>query len=97
MKAALTRAYNKEVNPYSYSVTNAIKKKKSDKMDMDDINNYGDDENDVQASLSDEEGDDDNVNDDVLIKAKKSKAETSKASTSKAKASGSGRGKSKSK
>lgn len=85
VKAALTRAYNKEVCPYSYSVTNAVKKKKLDNSELDDIINYDEEQNDAKVSSSDEE-DDNNINNDVLIKANKnaSKAASSKASKSKA-------------
>lgn len=93
VKAALTRAYNKEIAPYSYSAANTVKKKKAAAADDDYMNEYG--EGGDVASDSDD-GDDDTVDNDALIKQKKSatsKASTSKASTSKAstsKASGSG-------
>lgn len=84
VKAALTRAYNKEVAPYSYSTANNVKKKKTAAADDDYLNEYG--EGGDQMSDSDD-GDDDNVDNDAMIKQKKSavsKASTSKASTSKA-------------
>lgn len=80
VKAALTRAYNKEVNPYSYSVTSAVKKSKA-VMATDDA--YGDDE-EAAASSSDEEQES-TVDNDVLIKAKKRPAAASSATSSKAK------------
>lgn len=82
VKAALTRAYNKEIAPYTYSTVNNVKKKKA-AADDDYMNEYG--EGGDAASDSDD-GDDDNVDNDALIKQKKSvksKASTSKASTSK--------------
>lgn len=87
VKAALTRAYNKEVGPYSYSAMSTVKKKRAAGGDDDYVGAYGDGgEGGDQASDSDD-GDDDNVSNDALIKQKKSaapKASTSKASTSKA-------------
>ncbi|XP_055384368.1 replication factor C subunit 1 [Condylostylus longicornis] len=81
VKAALTRAYNKEVLAYSYSAMAGVKKKKAEKMD--DINEI--DEENVELGggetiISDNE-DDDNIENDALIKAKKKPA--SKAGTSK--------------
>lgn len=84
VKAALTRAYNKEVGPYTYSVVSNVKKKRAAAADDDYSGEYG--EGGGQASDSDD-GDDDNLDNDALIKQKKattSKASTSKASTSKA-------------
>lgn len=91
VKAALTRAYNKEVNPYSYSVASTIKKSKG--VATDDA--YGDE--DEEAASSDDEQES-GVDNDVLIKAKKRQA-TVAASSSKTKtstkpaAAGSSRGK----
>lgn len=83
VKAALTRAYNKEVAPYTYSAITATKKKKIAASDEDYMNELGEDGG--QASDSDNE-DDDKLENDTLIKAKKSsgssKAGGSKASTS---------------
>lgn len=92
VKAALTRAYNKEVGPYTYSAVSNVKKKKAAAADDDYLGEYGEGGDQVDDS---DDGDDDNVDNDALIKQKKSttKASTSKASTSKAstsKASGSG-------
>lgn len=79
VKAALTRAYNKEVNPYSYSVTSAVKKSKA-VMATDDA--YGDDK---EAASSSDEEQEPTVDNDVLIKAKKRPAAASSATSSKAK------------
>lgn len=76
VKAALTRAYNKEVTPYSYSATAAVKKTK---VTTDDV--YGDDEEGEQS----EDEQESTVDNDVLIKAKKRPAAAA-ASTSKGKA-----------
>lgn len=93
VKAALTRAYNKEINPYSYSVASAIKKSKV--VATEDA--YGDNED---GSSSDEEQET-TVDNDVLIKAKKRPAAAAVTSsktkgTSKA-AAGPSRGKAKAK
>lgn len=66
VKAALTRAYNKEVGPYSYSVNAAIKKKRSEKIDND-LENV---DNDDDYVSEDDNDNDDNPENDVLIKAK---------------------------
>lgn len=85
VKAALTRAYNKEVAPYTYTVTAAAtKKKKSDTAD-DELQEYGEDGEEINTADSDD--DNDTMENDVLIKAKK--RDTTKASTSK-KATGKG-------
>lgn len=94
VKAALTRAYNKEVTPYTYTANAAIKKKKSDKANDDFESGYGDDD---EAGLdgSDEE-ENDSVESDVLIKAKKKPTSTKSsdgASTSKKAGSSRGKGK----
>lgn len=87
VKAALTRAYNKEVAPYTYSAVTNIKKKKASGADDDYMNEYG--EGGEQIDDSDDEGDD-KVENDALIKSKK--ASGSKASgSSKAGTSGSSR------
>lgn len=83
VKAALTRAYNKEVNPYSYSVTSAVKKTTTVATD----DPYGDDE---EAAGSSDDEQESTVDNDVLIKAKKrptAAAAASAPSSSKAKAS----------
>lgn len=69
VKAALTRAYNKEVAPYTYSATTVAKKKKIAVSDDDYMNELG--EEGSQVSDSDDE-DDDNLENDNLIKSKKS-------------------------
>lgn len=89
VKAALTRTYNKEVAPFTYSATTTTaKKKKVAVSDEDYLNEFGEDGD----QLSDNDEDDDNVDNDALIKAKKSTAKAStsnksKASTSRASAS----------
>ncbi|XP_055546783.1 replication factor C subunit 1 [Wyeomyia smithii] len=106
VKAALTRAYNKEVAPYSYSVMNAVKKKKAEAAD-EAAELYGDEEEDNNAVVdSDEEKEDDDLENNAFIKVKKkpaakagasssSAAGSSKAGGSKAKAAGSTKGKKK--
>lgn len=77
VKAALTRAYNKEVTPYTYTANAAVKKKKAEKSNDEFENGYADDEDGGVApdGESDEE-DNDGVESDVLIKAKKKPAST---------------------
>lgn len=81
VKAALTRAYNKEVAPYSYSVVSGVKKKKASGADDDYMNELGEDGE--RAVSSDDDEDDDKVDNDALIKAKKTTRSTAAASTSK--------------
>lgn len=69
VKAALTRAYNKDVQPYSYSVTAGFKKKKSSDTN-DDVEGYGDDEDKPQESSDEEE--DDSLENNAFVKVKKS-------------------------
>lgn len=92
VKAALTRAYNKEVAPYSYSVVSGVKKKKASEADDDYMNELGEDGENALVVSSDDENDD-KLDNDVLIKAKKTTRSTSVASTSSksSKASSSGR------
>lgn len=84
VKAALTRAYNKEIQPFSYSVQSSVKKKSS-KM-SDDLDNP---ENDDYNESEDEE--DDSIEKNSLIKIKKpsqskeSKVAKTSAKTSKSK------------
>uniref|UniRef100_A0A034VZC1 Replication factor C subunit 1 n=1 Tax=Bactrocera dorsalis TaxID=27457 RepID=A0A034VZC1_BACDO len=87
VKAALTRTYNKEVLAYSYSVHAGVKKKKSEATEETEM--YGmEGEDGGDAPVSDEE--EDKIENDGLIKAKKSTATSSKAKAgSKAKAAGS--------
>lgn len=81
VKAALTRAYNKEVAPYSYSTaTAATKKKKIAAGDDDYLNEFGDGE----TLLSDSDDDDDNLDNDNLIKSKKGGAGSKNGGSSKA-------------
>lgn len=96
VKAALTRTYNKTVAPYSYSAVSAVKKKRAA---LDEVEEYGnDDETTVQSS---DEGEDDDVNVDALIKpvVKKTtrKVEAGGKKPTASKAGSSGRGKSKAK
>lgn len=102
VKAALTRAYNKEVTPYTYTATTAIKKKKGSVGNDDNATELEYGMEDREASTVDSENDEDeNVDDDVLIKAKKKStaataSKKSDASTNKTKgggASSSARGK----
>lgn len=74
VKAALTRAYNKEIQPYSYSVQAGVKKKKV----VVDTESYGDDDENEEE----EQEEDDSIESSGLIKVKKPAA--TKASTSKA-------------
>ncbi|XP_036341735.1 LOW QUALITY PROTEIN: replication factor C subunit 1-like [Rhagoletis pomonella] len=80
VKAALTRSYNKEVLAYSYSVTAGVKKKKAEASEENELYTI-EGEEEGNAAASDEE--DDKIENDGLIKAKKSSAT---ASSSKAKA-----------
>lgn len=84
VKAALTRAYNKEVAPYSYSTVSGVKKKKgsgggggSDEDLMAELEGL---EDGGAAASSDEDVDD--VEHDALIKTKKStRSQSAKASS----------------
>ncbi|XP_041763616.1 replication factor C subunit 1 [Anopheles merus] len=97
VKAALTRAYNKAIGPYSYSAMATVKKKVHDagQDEMDGL--YGEEGEQGGATQveSDEEEKEENIDDNAFIKIKKkpaagstsaasSKASTSKASTAKA-------------
>lgn len=83
VKAALTRAYNKEVAPYTYSTVVGVKKSKAS-YDGDYLDDYEGDGGGAVSS-SDEETND-KVENDTLIKAKKStkrsESKGSKAGTS---------------
>lgn len=82
VKAALTRTYNKEVLPYSYSAQQAVKKKKVEVSE--EYEGYEGDEGLQDASGSEEE--DDKLENNAFIKVKKPtavKASTSKAGSSK--------------
>lgn len=84
VKAALTRAYNKEVMAYSYSAQAGIKKKKAEAAgDGDDYlgADDGDEEGACTRADSEDDEDKDNLELDGLIKAKK---KSTAASTSKA-------------
>lgn len=108
VKAALTRAYNKDATAYTYSATAAIKKKNADKADTEDSETLGygedadgNDENAKKTPDSDAEDDIDNLDNDALIKAKKKPVAKGSAATAAAKksstAGGSGRSKGKGK
>lgn len=96
VKAALTRTYNKTVAPYSYSAVSAVKKKRAI---LDEVDEYGNEEE--RTGHSSDEGEDDDVKVDALIKTvvKKTsrKAETDGKKTAGPKAGTSGRGKTKAK
>lgn len=71
VKAALTRAYNKEVEAYTYSAITATKKKRMAASD-DYVDELDEDGNNGGAA-SDDNDDDDNVANDALIKKKENK------------------------
>lgn len=71
VKAALTRAYNKEVTPYTYTATAAIKKKRADKSNDEFEDGYGGEDDGTVVDASDEEEENESLESDVLIKAKK--------------------------
>ncbi|XP_005181649.1 replication factor C subunit 1 [Musca domestica] len=86
VKAALTRAYNKEVLAYSYSATAGVKKKRAEASDDLDALGGGMEEGEegtTNAAVESEDENDDNLENDGLIKAKKKSASSTKASTSK--------------
>lgn len=85
VKAALTRAYNKEVEAYTYSTITATKKKRSAASDDDYSNEFGEEENDGSISDSD---DDDKVENDAFIKQKQKKAPAKASTASKPSTSG---------
>lgn len=66
VKAALTRTYNKEIMPYSYSVQTGIKKKNS-RVGGDEMEGYGDDENEGESGDDEEES----IEKNAFIKVKK--------------------------
>ncbi|XP_062561674.1 replication factor C subunit 1 [Armigeres subalbatus] len=103
VKAALTRAYNKEIAPYSYSAVNAVKKKRAEAA-ADEANELYEGEGEENATMdSDEEKADDDLENNAFIKVKKkptakgdgASAGGSKAGASKGKASTSSKGKKK--
>ena len=80
VKAALTRAYNKEIQPYAYSAQAGVKKKAA--RSADDVEGY-ENEEEVAARASDEE-EDESLENNALIKVKKpTAAKESKAGSSK--------------
>ena len=79
VKAALTRAYNKEVGPYTYSAIPGVKKKKGSVVKDEGEEMDGEDEGE---SAAEEEGDEDDGN-AFLKKKKGAAASSSSASTSK--------------
>lgn len=67
VKAALTRAYNKEVMAYSYSATAGVKKKRAEASD--DLEQLGIEEGEgVSAIVESEDEKDDDLENDALIK-----------------------------
>lgn len=90
VKAALTRAYNKEVSPYTYTASAAIKKKKSEKSIDEFEEGYGGEDEGTVADASDEE-ENESVESDVLIKAKKKSTKGSDGASTSKKAGGSSR------
>ncbi|XP_058450932.1 replication factor C subunit 1 [Malaya genurostris] len=102
VKAALTRAYNKEIAPYSYSVVNAVKKKRAEAVDEAAAEMYGEDDDAYNgAADSEEEKDDDDLENNAFIKVKKKPAtkgavaSSTKAGGSKTKTTTSAKGKKK--
>jgi replication factor C subunit 1 len=83
VKAALTRAYNKEVAPYSYSINAGIKKKKAEALD--DMDGLEGEEGETQPADSDEDDEkDDDLENNAFIKVKKpTKAAASKSDSKK--------------
>ncbi|XP_055858667.1 replication factor C subunit 1 [Episyrphus balteatus] len=80
VKAALTRSYNKEVLPYSYSAVTTLKKKKGEANEGEDLLGLTETEEGETAVVESEE-EDNSLDNDNLIKAKKKPvASTSKAS-----------------
>lgn len=71
VKAALTRSYNKEILPYSYSAVTAVKKKKMESLESVDLLGLGEGEEGESAAVESEEEEDNNLDNDNLIKAKK--------------------------
>lgn len=90
VKAALTRTYNKEVAAYSYSAISTTKKKRAAAADDDFMNELGEGDGE---QISDDDGDDDNVANDALIKAKKPSTSSKASGSSKAGGSSKGAGK----
>uniref|UniRef100_A0A182PRP7 Replication factor C subunit 1 n=1 Tax=Anopheles epiroticus TaxID=199890 RepID=A0A182PRP7_9DIPT len=82
VKAALTRAYNKEIAPYSYSAMATVKKKSHD-AGQDEMEGLYEEEGATQVE-SDEEEKEDNIDDNAFIKIKKKPGTTTAAATSKA-------------
>lgn len=86
VKAALTRAYNKEVAPYTYSAVTGVKKAKA-AYDGDIEIDYEGSGGGNRADSSDDE-DNDKLENDTLIKAKKPTAKAATSRGSKAGTSG---------
>ncbi|XP_068153562.1 replication factor C subunit 1 [Drosophila tropicalis] len=106
VKAALTRAYNKEVMPYSYSAQANIKKKRAEAATGDGEDGFlaGEEEGGEEGASQNVESENEEENDDLeldgLIKAKKkpsAAASSSKPSTSKKAAAGAAKPKAKAK
>jgi replication factor C subunit 1 len=84
VKAALTRAYNKEVQPYTYSVQAGVKKKSGKSTAADEGVEGYEDQNEDGGPPSENEEEDDSLENNAFVKVKKSTAASSKASSSKA-------------
>lgn len=81
VKAALTRAYNKEVTPYVYTAMATVKKKRSTAAQDEEDELYGEEGEDAGGNSSADEEEDDNVGNDLFIKAKKSTTNSKPSST----------------
>lgn len=92
VKAALTRAYNKEVQPYTYSAMAGIKKKAAKSAESEDLEGY---ENEDDAGPPSDEEEDESVDNLAMVKVKKPTA--AKAGSSKAPAASSSKAKAKAK
>lgn len=68
VKAALTRAYNKEVMAYTYSATAGVKKKRSEVADDIDELAMGEEGEEAVAVVESDEEKDDDLENDALIK-----------------------------
>lgn len=79
VKAALTRAYNKVVQPYSFSAQAGVKKK-SAKLAESDEQDYENEEE--AAAQTDDEEEEDSIENNALIKVKKPAVKVSKPETS---------------
>lgn len=81
VKAALTRAYNKNTAAYTYSAISTTKKKRVAAADDDYLNELGEG---GAEQISDDDEDDDDVGNDALIKSKKPSTSAKAGGSSKA-------------